>query len=102
FQAEDGIRDFHVTGVQTCALPILALVGGAAVGFLLPQMWLSSKITRRQQEVVKSLPDALDLMSICVNAGLGFDQAMAQVYEKWEIGRASCRERGGDTVVNGG
>jgi tight adherence protein C len=69
---------------QRTLFTILALVGGAAVGFLLPQMWLSSKITRRQQEVVKSLPDALDLMSICVNAGLGFDQAMAQVYEKWD------------------
>src|SRR5207302_3053055 len=32
FQAEDGIRDFHVTGVQTCALPILALVGTSGAG----------------------------------------------------------------------
>lgn len=57
---------------------------GAAVGFLLPQLWLSSKIKRRQDGVLKSLPDALDLMSICVNAGLGFDQAMSKVYEKWD------------------
>jgi tight adherence protein C len=47
-------------------------------------MWLGSKITRRQQAILKALPDALDLMSICVSAGLGFDQAMGKVYEKWE------------------
>ena len=54
------------------------------IGFMLPQMWLGSKIKRRQDEVIKSLPDALDLMSICVNAGLGLDQAMGKVYDKWE------------------
>jgi len=55
-----------------------------AVGFFLPEMMLSSRIARRQKEVVKSLPDALDLLTICVEAGLGFDGAMAKVHEKWE------------------
>ncbi len=59
-------------------------LGGAAIGFMMPQMWLSSKVSRRQAEILKSLPDALDLMSICVEAGLGFDQAMAKVHEKWD------------------
>ena len=63
---------------------ILGGMGGAALGFFLPQMWLGSKISRRQDEILKALPDALDLMSICVNAGLGFDQAMGKVYEKWD------------------
>ncbi len=63
---------------------LVGLVGGGAVGFMLPQMWLSSKITRRQQGAIKALPDALDLMSICVEAGLGFDQAMSKVFEKWD------------------
>ncbi len=69
---------------QKTTFIILGLIGGAAIGFLLPQMWLSSKIKRRQEEIIKSLPDALDLMSICVSAGLGFDQAMQKVYEKWD------------------
>jgi len=54
------------------------------LGFFFPQMWLSSKITRRQKEVRKAMPDALDLLTICVEAGLGFDAAMAKVSEKWE------------------
>jgi tight adherence protein C len=63
---------------------VLGGVGGGLVGFMLPQLWLRSKITRRQDDIIKALPDALDLMSICVEAGLGFDQAMAKVYEKWD------------------
>ncbi len=54
------------------------------LGFYFPQMWLSSKISRRQKEVRKAMPDALDLLTICVEAGLGFDAAMAKVSEKWE------------------
>jgi tight adherence protein C len=59
-------------------------LGGAVIGYMMPQMWLTSKINRRQEGIIKALPDALDLMSICVEAGLGFDQAMGKVYEKWE------------------
>lgn len=56
----------------------------AGLGFFLPQLWLSSKISKRQNEVQKALPDALDLLVICVEAGLGFDAAMGKVYEKWD------------------
>ena len=54
------------------------------IGFYFPQLWLGSRITRRQKEVRKAMPDALDLLTICVEAGLGFDAAMAKVSEKWE------------------
>jgi len=54
------------------------------LGFFFPQLWLSSKIARRQKEIRKAMPDALDLLTICVEAGLGFDAAMAKVSEKWE------------------
>jgi tight adherence protein C len=60
-------------------------IGGAAFGgFYLPHLMLSSKITRRQKEIRKAMPDALDLLTICVEAGLGFDAAMSKVAEKWE------------------
>lgn len=63
---------------------ILIVLGGTLVGFFFPQLWLTSKISRRQKEIRKALPDALDLLTICVEAGLGFDAAMAKVAEKWE------------------
>ncbi len=55
-----------------------------AIGFFFPQLWLQSRINRRQNEVRKAMPDALDLLTICVEAGLGFDAAMSKVGEKWE------------------
>lgn len=51
----------------------------AAVGFLLPDLWLTTAITRRRERVRLSLPDALDLLVICMEAGLGLDQAMIRV-----------------------
>jgi tight adherence protein C len=80
------------------ALGIFMLVGGTlktsqrfmvagaatAAGIFLPTLWLRSRISRRQNSIVRSLPDALDLLTICVEAGLGFDAAMAKVAEKWE------------------
>lgn len=54
------------------------------LGFFFPQLWLQSIINRRQNSVRKAMPDALDLLTICVEAGLGFDAAMSKVSEKWE------------------
>ena len=54
------------------------------IGFYMPQLLLQSKINTRQNEIRKSMPDALDLLTICVQAGLGFDMAMQRVAEKWE------------------
>jgi tight adherence protein C len=60
-------------------------IGGAAFGgFFLPHLMLSRKITGRQREIRNAMPDALDLLTICVEAGLGFDAAMAKVSEKWD------------------
>lgn len=54
------------------------------LGFMLPGLWLGGKIRSRKTSVIKALPDALDLLTICVEAGLGFDQAMQKVAEKWD------------------
>lgn len=61
-----------------------ATIAATALGFYLPEMQLSSQISKRQDSVVRDLPDALDLLTICVEAGLGFDTAMGKVYEKWD------------------
>lgn len=63
---------------------LLFSVGGFVLGFYFPQMMLTSRINRRQKEIRRSMPDALDLLTICVEAGLGFDAAMAKVSEKWD------------------
>jgi tight adherence protein C len=61
------------------------LIGGAAFGgFFVPHIMLATRVTRRQKEIRKAMPDALDLLTICVEAGLGFDAAMSKVAEKWE------------------
>jgi tight adherence protein C len=63
---------------------ILAVGVFGMLGFFFPQLWLQSVIDRRQHSVRKAMPDALDLLTICVEAGLGFDAAMSKVSEKWE------------------
>jgi tight adherence protein C len=50
-----------------------------AVFYLVPDIWLRTRIRKRRERIRKSLPDALDLLVICVEAGLGLDQAMLRV-----------------------
>ncbi|MBC8337022.1 MAG: type II secretion system F family protein [Anaerolineales bacterium] len=64
--------------------PYLIVPLFAIVGFFFPQLWLQGKINSRQHEIRKAMPDALDLLTICVEAGLGFDAAMSKVSDKWE------------------
>jgi tight adherence protein C len=63
---------------------LLFAIPAAALGFFMPELWLRGRINKRQSEIRKAMPDALDLLTICVEAGLGFDAAMAKVYEKWD------------------
>lgn len=63
---------------------ILYTLIAAALGYFFPILWIRSKISKRQDGITRALPDALDLLVICVDAGLGFDMAMGKVYDKWE------------------
>lgn len=58
---------------------MLLAVVVAAVGFYAPNLWLSSRITTRQRAVERGLPDSLDLLVTCVEAGLGLDAALVRV-----------------------
>jgi tight adherence protein C len=62
---------------------VIALAGGAILGYYLPVLWLKQKVDGRRNEIQKGLPDALDLLVICVDAGLGFDAALARVTDKY-------------------
>ena len=63
---------------------LLYTAGAAGLGYFYPSLWLRGKIHKRQDAILKALPDALDLLVIAVEAGLGFDAAMGKVYEKWD------------------
>jgi len=54
-----------------------------AVALLLPLMWLRSEVRKAQDEIRRNLPDALDMLSVCASAGLGFDQSLQKITEYW-------------------
>lgn len=62
--------------------PLLVAAVLAVLGFYLPNYVLAKRIKRRQNDVQRALPDTLDLLTICVEAGLGFDAAIGRVVEK--------------------
>jgi tight adherence protein C len=76
-------RLFHLRFPIDLVLPVWTCI----VAFFLPNVWLSSKIRDRQTQIERGLPDAMDLLVTCVEAGLGIDSAMSRVSE--EIGLAS-------------
>jgi tight adherence protein C len=74
--------NFRGSGQTRYAL--LAAGGLLLLGFLGPVGWLESKVRRVQNEIRFGLPDALDMLSVCAFAGLGFDQALQRVSEYWQ------------------
>jgi tight adherence protein C len=62
-------------------VPLLA----AVVGYLLPELWLMWRVQARQHRLRLGLPDALDMLVICVEAGLGLDQALMRVAQELRI-----------------
>ena len=72
---------FHVKQDQL----IILSIAFAAVGFYLPNLWLARQTSKRQEEIRLSLPDALDLMVICVEAGQGLNAALVTVGKEMQI-----------------
>ena len=71
-----------LTIVGQPAFAIFAGLAGVVIGFILPELFLAQMIRQRQHDIQRALPDSLDLLSICVEAGLGFDAAMARLVQK--------------------
>ena len=75
-----------VLGFPTINNLILLYVAGAACGYYAPVVWLRRAISARKDALQRAIPDALDLLVVCVEAGLGLDQAIGRVGE--EVARA--------------
>jgi tight adherence protein C len=69
----------------------LALLG-AALGFVLPSVWLGRATSQRQKEIKHGLPDALDLMIVCIEAGSGIDQAIMKTSDELDITHPALAE----------
>lgn len=65
--------------------PVFILLLAAVLGYLIPEMWLLWRASSRQKRLRRALPDGLDLLVICVEAGLGLDQAFMKVAEELRI-----------------
>jgi tight adherence protein C len=74
----------YLLGGELNLLTILLGCVFVAIGFVLPDVWLSRQIARRRRLLTNALPDALDMMTIGVEAGLSFEQAVAEITSRWD------------------
>ena len=80
-----------VTGVTNKWVLLMVLVAGIA-GYLLPDFVLRWKIRNRQEEITDSLPDGLDLLVVCVEAGLGLNAAFIKITEEFSLSSPALSE----------
>ena len=71
-----------MVAVSPMSLGVILALGG--VGVFVPHFWLRSRVSQRQNLIIKSLPDSFDLITTCVEAGLGLDAALSRVADKVE------------------
>ena len=74
----------YVTGLVAMN-PFLVLALGLGLGFLIPDFWLGHLIKKRQGKIRRGLPDVLDLLIICIEAGLSLDQATSRTAEELKL-----------------
>jgi tight adherence protein C len=94
YRSEAAINTFYGTKILVpvglCLLAVLIVhsdnfllyIAALGIGFLLPDFWLGNRIKARQKRIRQGLPDVLDMMVICVEAGLGVDQATARTAQE--------------------
>ncbi|MGA8182555.1 MAG: type II secretion system F family protein [Terriglobia bacterium] len=75
----------YFSGLTESGNAMLIYIFALLAGFLLPDMWLSRRVRKRQTILRKALPDALDLLVVCIEAGLGLDQAFMRVSQELRI-----------------
>jgi len=68
---------------QSLLVSVLFVLAFGVFGFYMPNIWLSGAIRRRQRDIMRALPDALDMIVVCTEAGQGLDQAFKRVSARW-------------------
>ncbi len=71
---------------------VFVFLMAVVMGFFAPDFWLSSAITRRRQKIKLSLPDGLDFLAICLEAGLGLDQGMVRLATELRVSHPELSE----------
>ena len=79
------ILRFQVFQIMTYQMTILSGVLCALFGFYLPDIWLRQKTDKRKEKVLNALPDALDLLVVCVEAGMGLDSSLYRVAQETKL-----------------
>jgi len=86
-----GVAAFYTIVLKSLDLSpgmaLLACVGAAGLGYLAPMIWVKNRITKRKKKLRRQLPDALDLLVVCAEAGLSLNAALDRVVR--EMGRST-------------
>lgn len=87
-----------VTGIANFS-PFFIYVMAIALGYVAPDFWLTKRISARQSKIRRGLPDVLDLLVICIEAGLGMDQATARAAEELSKAQPELSDEFGIVVL---
>lgn len=79
------VNMFLIRGPVSIRLFMAEAILSALIGFYLPELWLRIRISKRREAIFKSLPDALDMLVVCVEAGMGLDAAISRVGEEMQL-----------------
>ena len=80
-----------ISGIASKSIFLMVLLAGIS-GFLLPDFVLRRKIRKRQEEITDALPDGLDLLVVCVEAGLGLNAAFIKITEEFKLSSPALSE----------
>lgn len=80
-------------------MSLVVCVGGAALGYLAPRLWVKNRITKRKKALRRALPDALDLLVVCAEAGLALNAALDRVVREMARSNAEIADELGLLLI---